>query len=456
MLLITVRQRSDICIRKVCVRACLLHTEDTQNLKALYRRGQAYAALHEYQEAEQDLTAAAAFSGSDPQQLQLIKEKLAAVREQLAAKPPAPAKQQQQQAPQPPTQPEPQPAAQQEEQRPQQQEQGRQPQQAADSTADSRSRHQQEKQAPTKAAAASMEEEDGLIEEIMDDRVPRGSSRQQQAQVVMDFGDAGAAPAARSSSSQAKRAAAAAASSGRSAATAPPPAGGLGDMSAQMQQMAEMMRSNPGMMRQVRQGQERVAAAWGLVRVGGCWFAHTRVCCVCLLCPAAFPAAAPTVHLPPFLPAACCHRLPAALWACCYQAAEMMRSMPAEQLAEMSRMSGAPAMDPEALAQMQRSMAGLSPNQLESMMRMSASMGPAAAGGGMPQDSEAMAKVSLAGVLRCRRCAGTVLRSGTLAWSVCMFSSAVVCGQQVCCRCANRCAAGTCLAVVSAACCLHR
>lgn len=293
--------------------ACLLHAEDTQNLKALYRRGQAYAALHEYQEAEQDLTAAAALSGSDPQQLQLIKEKLAAVREQLAAKPPAPAKQQQQQAPQP----QPQPAAQQEEQHPKQQEQGRKPQQAADSTADSRSRHQQEqqeKQAPGKAAAASMEEEDGLIEEIKDDRVP-GSSRQQQAQVVMDSGDAGAAPAARSTSSQAKRAAAAAAaSSGRSAATALPLAGGLGDMSAQMQQMAEMMRSNPGMMRQVRQRHEWVAAAWGLLVTCG-WFVgvctHQGVLCLpplssCIPCRNARCAS-------PTLPARCLLLLPA----CC-------------------------------------------------------------------------------------------------------------------------------------------
>jgi hypothetical protein len=71
----------------------------------------------------------------------------------------------------------------------------------------------------------------------------------------------------------------------------------------------------------------------------------------------------------------------------------MMRAMPAEQLAEMSRMAGAPAMDPEALAQMQRSMASMSPDQMEAMMRMSASMGPAAAAGGMP-DAAKMAEVS--------------------------------------------------------------
>lgn len=94
-------------------------------------------------------------------------------------------------------------------------------------------------------------------------------------------------------------------------------------------------------------------------------------------------------------------------------------------------------MDPEALAQMQRSMAGLSPDQLESMMRMSASMGPAAAaaGGGMPQDSEAMAKVSTA--LRgaamqevCRDYCAQVRYPGVVC--VCTSSSAVVCGQQVC------------------------
>lgn len=77
---------------------------------------------------------------------------------------------------------------------------------------------------------------------------------------------------------------------------------------------------------------------------------------------------------------------------CLPQAAEMMRAMPAEQLAEMSRMTGAPAMDPEALAQMQRSMASMSPEQMESMMRMSASMG--AAPGGM-QDPAAVAKVGV-------------------------------------------------------------
>jgi hypothetical protein len=88
------------------------------------------------------------------------------------------------------------------------------------------------------------------------------------------------------------------------------------------------------------------------------------------------------------------------------QAAEMMRAMPPEQLAEMSRMAGAPAMDPEALAQMQRSMASMSPDQMEAMVRMSASMGPAAAAGGMP-DAAKMAEVSMRGwglgkVVACR------------------------------------------------------
>lgn len=77
------------------------------------------------------------------------------------------------------------------------------------------------------------------------------------------------------------------------------------------------------------------------------------------------------------------------------QAAEMMKAMPAEQLAEVSRMAGAPAMDPQALAQMQRSMASMSPDQMDAMVRMSASMG-AAGPGGMP-DPAAMAKVGRQG-----------------------------------------------------------
>jgi len=63
------------------------------------------------------------------------------------------------------------------------------------------------------------------------------------------------------------------------------------------------------------------------------------------------------------------------------QAAEMMRSMPPEQIAEMSRLSGAPAMDPASLAEMQSAMASMSPDQMETMMRMSANMT-----GGSPAD----------------------------------------------------------------------
>lgn len=260
-------QVTQVLCASVCPALC---AADQQNLKALYRRGQAYAALHEYQEAEQDLQAAAELSKSDPQQLQLIKQKLVAVREKLASQPEPPRQQQAQQEPKPQPQerreeqqhePKQQPAAQQEEQPVQQQEKPKQEQQqrqheGLDAQADAqhvaapaaKSQPQEDKQPAAKAAAGSMDEEDGLIEEIVDDRVP---SSQQQPQVVMEFGAPQPAPAARSTSSQAKRAAAAAAASNSSrSAAAPPAAGGFGDM-AHMQQMAEMMRQNPAMMRQV-------------------------------------------------------------------------------------------------------------------------------------------------------------------------------------------------------------
>jgi hypothetical protein len=76
---------------------------------------------------------------------------------------------------------------------------------------------------------------------------------------------------------------------------------------------------------------------------------------------------------------------------CYVQATEMMRNIPAEQLAAMSKMAGVPGMDPEALAQVQRSMASMSPDQMEAMMRMSASMGGTP--GSMGQDPAVMAKV---------------------------------------------------------------
>jgi hypothetical protein len=69
----------------------------------------------------------------------------------------------------------------------------------------------------------------------------------------------------------------------------------------------------------------------------------------------------------------------------------MMRNMPPEQLAAMSKMAGVPGMDSEALAQVQRSMASMSPDQMEAMMRMSASMG--ATPGAVGQDPAAMAQV---------------------------------------------------------------
>jgi hypothetical protein len=252
--------------------------EDQQNLKALYRRGQAYAALQQYQQAEQDLQAAAELSGGDQQQLKLIKEKLSSVRAQLAARPEP--KQQQQQPQQQQESRAPPPQQQQQEQQTLYQEQRQEPppkpaaepQEAAaaaaikGSSADSCSSYQQlgKQSVADKTSTTSLDEEDGLIEEIVDVRVP--SSSQQQPQVVMDFGSAGSAPAARSSSSTAKRAAAAAAaaagdnSSGSTGAAAAA-TGGLGGLP-EMQQMAEMMRNNPAMMRQA----SRLVHLWGGVR----------------------------------------------------------------------------------------------------------------------------------------------------------------------------------------------
>lgn len=71
-----------------------------------------------------------------------------------------------------------------------------------------------------------------------------------------------------------------------------------------------------------------------------------------------------------------------------------MKSMPAEQLAAMGRMAGAPGMDPASLAQMQQSMANMSPEQMESVMRMSAGVGANPGRLGDPATMAQMAEVS--------------------------------------------------------------
>jgi hypothetical protein len=53
------------------------------NLKALYRRGQAYAGLSQLPQAEQDLKQAVQLASNDPKQLPLIKAKLEEVQQQL-------------------------------------------------------------------------------------------------------------------------------------------------------------------------------------------------------------------------------------------------------------------------------------------------------------------------------------------------------------------------------------
>ena len=72
-----------------------------------------------------------------------------------------------------------------------------------------------------------------------------------------------------------------------------------------------------------------------------------------------------------------------------------MSSMPPEQLAEMSKMSGVPGLDANSLAAMQRSMAAMSPQQMERMMRMSANM--PASPEEMMKDPAAMAKMAEVG-----------------------------------------------------------
>jgi hypothetical protein len=246
--------------------------DDPNSLKALYRRGQAYAALHSYQEAARDLTAAAELSNNDPPQLQLIKEKLAAVQEKLGsqsepvqqAQVQESQQQRQQQQEQESVQPQAAPkqdTAKQQHQQPetQEQQQQQQPKQQADVQQTAGGKAASSTQ-PTKQQASaprvSTEEEDGLIEEIIDDRQPKAGVSVQAEE--MDLEDVIGGSAVRSATSASRRAAAAAGSN-RAAATssgsaAAPPAAGFGGMPGdmqQMQQMAEMMRSNPGMMRQV-------------------------------------------------------------------------------------------------------------------------------------------------------------------------------------------------------------
>lgn len=64
---------------------CCLPSGDVQNLKALYRRGQAHAALEHHQQAEADLQRSLELSAHDTlQQQQLIREKLKAVQDKQA------------------------------------------------------------------------------------------------------------------------------------------------------------------------------------------------------------------------------------------------------------------------------------------------------------------------------------------------------------------------------------
>lgn len=247
----------------------LCAADDHNSLKALYRRGQAYAALHSYQEAARDLAAAAELSSNDPPQLQLIKEKLAAVQEKLASQPepvqqaPAQEPQQQRQQQQEPEPVQPQAAPQQEtakqqHQQPEaheQQQQQPEPKQQADvqqSTGSKAASSTQPSKQQASKPPATVEEEDGLIEEIVDDRQPKASVGSQADEIDLDEVIGGSV--ARATTSDSRRAAAAAASS-RAAATssrsaAPAPAAGFAGMP-DMQQMAQMMQSNPGMMRQV-------------------------------------------------------------------------------------------------------------------------------------------------------------------------------------------------------------
>jgi hypothetical protein len=176
--------------------------DDPQNLKALYRRGQAYAALQQHAQAAQDLEGSLQLSGHDPQQQQLIREKLQSVREKLAAE--------------------------------QQQPQLQQNTAGAGGAA---------------AAAAKKQEEDGLIEEVQEethDEMPPLDEDVPELEVIGELPKQQQQQQHSSRSAAAQQRAAAASGSSSSGVA---DGGGLAAMQAQA---AEMMRANPGLARQVR------------------------------------------------------------------------------------------------------------------------------------------------------------------------------------------------------------
>jgi hypothetical protein len=182
--------------------SCL--ADDPQNLKALYRRGQAYAALQHHAQAEQDLEVSLQLSGHDPQQQQLIREKLKSVREKLGAE--------------------------------QQQPQLQRGEAGASGAA---------------AAAAAKQEEDGLIEEVQeetDDEMPPLDEDVPELEVIRELPKQQQPSSSSSSRSAAQQRAAATSSSSSSSSGGIAAGGGLAAMQAQA---AEMMRANPNFARQV-------------------------------------------------------------------------------------------------------------------------------------------------------------------------------------------------------------
>lgn len=82
-----IKPRIIICISCCCPTAFarrLLSAGDPRSFKALYRRGQAYAALQQLQDARTDLRAALEQLKSDPLQQQPIRDKLNDVEQQLS------------------------------------------------------------------------------------------------------------------------------------------------------------------------------------------------------------------------------------------------------------------------------------------------------------------------------------------------------------------------------------
>eukprot|EP00775_Hariotina_reticulata_P006189 gene6189-6425_t len=177
---------------------------DTQNVKALYRRGQAHAALQQHEAALSDLQASLVLSAHDPQQQQLIREKLGALPHTLAA-----GQQQQQQTVQLETQ--------------QIDVSGQQAPVAVTGGP----------AAGATTAGVAEDLEDGLIEEVVDEdaSATKPALQQQQQQ-----------PPHVSNITQRQT---------NSGSTSAPGAMWAGDgMPRQMQQAAEMMRQHPDMMRQ--------------------------------------------------------------------------------------------------------------------------------------------------------------------------------------------------------------